>query len=314
MKSIWEAMTPPLRPEDIVKLALGPRKAGLKFSRWETILSEIIVGDAFGVDRIDYLLRDSHHAGVSYGRFDHHRLLETLRILPTPATREPALGVEYGGLQSAEALVIARYLIYSQVYFHSIRRICDIHLCDFLAHWLSGGKFSTELESHLAITDNEVTTALISAAFDSLKPGHEAARRIIRREHFRVMYERNPADLAVNPESASAIFSAAEKHFGAESVRADKYTQRGGSYDFPVLQRDGDSVSSLALSETLKAIPIFAIDYVFVEPEKRREAEKWLETNHDAIIREYSYACGWFSRSLFAGAIRAKSSSYKEER
>jgi uncharacterized protein len=113
MKSIWEAMTPPLRPEDIVKLALGPRKAGLKFSRWETILSEIIVGDAFGVDRIDYLLRDSHHAGVSYGRFDHHRLLETLRILPTPATREPALGVEYGGLQSAEALVIARYLIYS---------------------------------------------------------------------------------------------------------------------------------------------------------------------------------------------------------
>ncbi len=286
MKFIWETMTPPLRPEDIVKLALGPRKAGLKFSRWETILSEIVVGDAFGVDRIDYLLRDSHHAGVSYGRFDHHRLLETLRILPTPATREPALGVEYGGLQSAEALVIARYLIYSQVYFHSIRRICDIHLCDFLAQWLSGGKFSTELESHLAMTDNEVTTALISAAFDSSKPGHEAARRIICREHFRVMYERNPADLAVNAESASAVFRAAVKHFGAESVRSDKYTQRGGSYDFPVLQRDGDSVSSLALSETLKAIPIFAIDYVFVEPEKRREAEKWLETNHDAIIKE----------------------------
>jgi uncharacterized protein len=33
MKSIWAAMTPPLRPEDIVKLALGPRKAGLNFSR-----------------------------------------------------------------------------------------------------------------------------------------------------------------------------------------------------------------------------------------------------------------------------------------
>jgi len=193
MKSIWETMTPPLRPEDIVKLALGPRKAGLKFSRWETILSEIIVGDAFGVDRIDYLLRDSHHAGVSYGRFDHHRLLETLRILPTPATREPALGVEYGGLQSAEALVIARYLIYSQVYFHSIRRICDIHLCDFLAQWLNGSKFSTELESHLAMTDNEVTTALVSAAFDSSKPGHEAARRIICRE--RCLIRRSTGDV-----------------------------------------------------------------------------------------------------------------------
>jgi HD superfamily phosphohydrolase len=118
MKSIWAAITPRLTPEDIVKLAVGPRKASdLKPSVWETILSEIIVGDAFGVDRIDYLLRDSHHTGVSYGRFDHHRLLETLRILLNPETGVPALGVEYGGLQSAEALVIARYLIYSQVYF-----------------------------------------------------------------------------------------------------------------------------------------------------------------------------------------------------
>ncbi len=45
-------------------------------------MSEIIVGDAFGVDRMDYLLRDSHHAGVAYGKFDHFRLIDTLRILP----------------------------------------------------------------------------------------------------------------------------------------------------------------------------------------------------------------------------------------
>ncbi len=90
MASIWKGMTPPLRSEDIVKLAIGPRKASdLKFSNWEAILSEMIVGDTFGADRIDYLLRDSHHAGVSYGRFDHHRLLETLRILPSPTSGEP---------------------------------------------------------------------------------------------------------------------------------------------------------------------------------------------------------------------------------
>jgi hypothetical protein len=287
MQSIWATMTPPLRPEDIVKLAVGQRKASdLKFSRWETILSEIIVGDAFGVDRIDYLLRDSYHTGVSYGRFDHHRLLETLRILPSPETREPALGVEYGGLQSAEALVIARYLIYSQVYFHSVRRIYDIHLCDFLTKWLGGGKFSTELESHLSMTDNEVTAGLCSAAYDSSKPGHESARRIICREHFRVMYERNPADLDVNPEAASAIFTAAVKNFGAECIRSDKYTQKGGSHDFPVLQRDGNSVHSMDLSGTLGAIPIVAIEYVFIKPEKRQEAEKWLEENQAAIIKE----------------------------
>jgi uncharacterized protein len=287
MRSIWSGMTPRLTPEDIVKLAVGPRKASdLKPSVWETLLSEIIVGDAFGVDRIDYLLRDSHHTGVSYGRFDHHRLLETLRILPSPGTGVPALGVESGGLQSAEALVIARYLIYSQVYFHSVRRIYDIHLRDFLKQWLRGGEFSTELTPHLNMTDNEVGTALLIAAHDSSKPGHESARRIICREHFKVMYERNPADVQVNSEAASVIFRAAEKTFGAEHVRADKYRQKGGPYDFPVLQRDGSSVSSLDLSEILKKIPVLATDYVFISREKQHEAEKWLEENRATIIKE----------------------------
>ena len=61
MQNIWHEMTPPLRADDIVKMAVGPRKAppDLSFSDWEGILAEIIVGDAFGADRMDYLLRDS---------------------------------------------------------------------------------------------------------------------------------------------------------------------------------------------------------------------------------------------------------------
>lgn len=105
-----------LDPEDVVKLALGPKDAAKlpenpipEFTSWETLLSEIIVGDAFGVDRMDYLLRDSLHAGVAYGRFDHYRLIDTLRILPAPpsgddkVSERPQLGVEEGGVQSSEA-------------------------------------------------------------------------------------------------------------------------------------------------------------------------------------------------------------------
>ena len=150
LKEIWNSVTPPLRPDDIVKLALGPKEAvGFTFSDWETILSEVIVGDAFGVDRMDYLLRDSHHIGVAYGNFDRYRLIDTLRILTAPPmgdgdnSQEPALGVEEGGLHSAEALMIARYFMYSQVYFHPIRRIYDIHLKDFLTAWLPNGGFDT---------------------------------------------------------------------------------------------------------------------------------------------------------------------------
>lgn len=59
MQAIWTAMTPPLRVDDIVKLAVGAKKADpLELNTWETILAEIIIGDAFGADRTDYLLRD----------------------------------------------------------------------------------------------------------------------------------------------------------------------------------------------------------------------------------------------------------------
>jgi uncharacterized protein len=75
LQPLWQELK--IQPDDVVKLALGPKKCKLKFSDWEAILSEIIVGDVFGADRIDYLLRDSYHAGVSYGKFDHYRLIDT---------------------------------------------------------------------------------------------------------------------------------------------------------------------------------------------------------------------------------------------
>lgn len=132
MKKIWSRMK--LDCEDVAKLAVGPEHyKESRFDDLEAILSEIIVSDAFGVDRMDYLLRDSHHIGVAYGRFDHYRLIDTLRILPKASddnlgSQELGLGIEVGGLHSAEALLLARYFMFSQVYCHHVRRIYDIHL------------------------------------------------------------------------------------------------------------------------------------------------------------------------------------------
>jgi HD superfamily phosphohydrolase len=265
MAKIWDAMTPPLRPLDVVKLAIGPRKANdLTFTTWETILSEIIVGDSFGVDRMDYLLRDSYHVGVPYGRFDHFRLIDTLRILPAgpDGADKPALGVEEGGLQSAEALLLGRYYMYSQVYFHSARRIYDIHLKDFLAAWLDGGKFPTGTESHLKITDNNVNAAIHDAALDPTAKGHDAARRIAEHDHFKVLYQRHPDDVQVNSYAGHAIYEAAKVKFGPENVRhdgpiekkeekkEDKSKKERTSF-FPVHCRGDRIVDSGKLSEVL---------------------------------------------------------------
>jgi len=288
MEQLFNRMTPPLRPEDVEKLAVGQKEAkDLSFSTWETILSEIIVGDAFGVDRMDYLLRDSHHSGVAYGRFDHFRLIDTLRILPSGDRQsgQPTLGVEEGGLHSAEALSLARYYMYTQVYFHPVRRIYDIHLKDFLAAGLPSGKFPTDLELHLQNTDNEVNERILSAARDSAGQGHDAARRIVGHKHYKTLYQRHPADVRVNPNAGKAVFDAASGRFGTENVRHDSYTQKRDPLLFPVLCKDGRVVTANQLSEVLQHLTVVAVDFVFIKPDLLKEATAWLQANREQIIQ-----------------------------
>ena len=286
LESIWQDIK--IQARHVAKLAVGPASYDEDFSDWEAILSEIIVGDAFGVDRIDYLLRDSHHTGVAYGKFDHYRLIDTLRILPKEeeGSMEPSLGVEEGGLHSAEALLLARYFMYTQVYFHPIRRVYDIHLKDFLKEWLSDGHFPIAISEHLGITDNEVSAGISEATRDENHPGHDPAKRIVDRTHYRVLYQRNPNDMQINVESSKAVYEAVCREFDAKNVRHDSYRQKSGVLDFPVHARDDRIVSSSALSDTLKNLPIVAVDYVFISPEKRESAKAWLEKNREEIIRE----------------------------
>jgi len=296
MQMIWNSITPPLRSDDIVKLAVGNKQApDLKFSDWETILAEIISGDAFGVDRIDYLLRDSLHTGVAYGRFDYYRLIDTLRILP-PApsgesedrSTEPALGIEHGGLQSAEALLLARYFMFSQVYYHHVRKIYDIHLRDFLLKALPDGKYPVTIKEHLEMTDSKIISMLHEACQKTDNPGHHHADRIINRKHFKCFYQRTPNDLKINPAAGRLISEAAEKEFGEDKIRYDRYIQESGIMDFPVLLKDGSVVSSLSLSQVLEKLPVVAVEYIFNDPDLDTEntVEKWLQKNKKDIISQ----------------------------
>ncbi|MBZ5721001.1 MAG: HD domain-containing protein [Acidobacteriia bacterium] len=292
MRTIWKSMVPPLEPEHIVKLAVGARKAkDLRFSKWEAILSEIIVGDAFGVDRIDYLLRDSHHTGVGYGKFDHYRLVDELRILPSfDGSTEPALGINGGGIYSAEALALARYFMFSQVYYHSIRLIYDHHLKDFLSVWLSRdsllseGTFPTDVEGHLRITDDEVNAAMRLAASAPNLRGHRPASCIMRHSHFKVLYEKNPQDAKVHSDPGAAIANAAEIEFGTEAIRYSKPRVKNVAPDFPVRGRDGRIQPAISASETLSKLQPTSQEYVFVDPQLRAKAKSWLNNNQDTIL------------------------------
>jgi HD superfamily phosphohydrolase len=287
MRSIWEEMTPPLRTEDVIKLAVGPDKYREHvFTDWEIILSETIVGNVFGADRMDYLLRDSYHAGVAYGSFDRYRLIDTLRVLPREdqGSSEPALGLEEGGLHSAEALMLARYFMYQQVYFHPVRRIYDIDLKEFLKEWLPNGSFGVKIEKYLAMTDAEVTAAILAASRNYRSRAHKAASKITNRQHFKVLYQRNPADHDRNPDASKIVYDAGCGRFGSEFFRHDSHTQRGESIDFPVLMRDGRIASSRSMSDTLNRVPVAVVDYVFVDRSKLEDARGWLEREREGLI------------------------------
>ncbi len=285
LSGLLGSITPPVRVEDVVKLAVGAKGYGEPLSMWEAILAEIITGDALGSDRIDYLLRDAHHTGVAYGRFDHYRLIECMRILPKPGTdlAEFTLGIEVGGLQSAESLLLARYLMYSQVYFHAVRRAYDCHLNDFLERWLPDGRFSTDLERHLSVTDDEILSAIAECARNDSHAAHVHAARIFSRKHFKLLRDVGSAGKDFL-DAGENVYAAVCERYGADAVRRDRYFQRESVVDFPVLDRDGSTVSSLQLSSLLTRLPTVKFDYVFIDPEHLDDARIWLKAHEASIM------------------------------
>lgn len=250
---------------------------------WLAALSSLITGDAFGADRIDYLLRDAYHSGATLGTFDAARLIDRLVLLRGAQGRaSPALtvGLHSGALQAAEALLTTRDALYEGLYFHPVRRIYDHHLGQFLRAALGTpllpqgeiGGFPENLERHLSLTDNEVLSAIRVANLDALAPGHRWARRLERREHFRLLYRsRQQPDVPL----ARRIAVAAREEFGPAQVIYDPVERRPGRLDFLLLDRSGVQ-SAQASSRLLRELPPVSAEYVFIAPEVREQARLWL--------------------------------------
>lgn len=71
-----------------------------------------LISSQLDVDRMDYLLRDALHTGVSYGRYEVERLIRIMRPEGDRIVIKPS------GLHTVEQYLLARYFMYSQVYLH----------------------------------------------------------------------------------------------------------------------------------------------------------------------------------------------------
>jgi uncharacterized protein len=71
-----------------------------------------LVSGQLDMDRMDYLMRDSFYAGVAEGTIGTERIIKMLNVV------DDQLVVEAKGIYSIEKFLIARRLMYWQVYFH----------------------------------------------------------------------------------------------------------------------------------------------------------------------------------------------------
>ncbi len=78
-------------------------------------LLQSMLSGPIDIDKLDYLERDSVHAGVPYGRnFDRNRLVSSLCI----DSARNRLAITDKGRTAAEMMVFARYVMFSEVYWH----------------------------------------------------------------------------------------------------------------------------------------------------------------------------------------------------
>lgn len=98
-----------LQPREVVTL-LSEKPRDTKSSILHSLLSGPV-----DIDKMDYLVRDSLHAGVPYGRnFDQQRLIGSLRLNEAGTS----LAISDKGRTAAEMMVFGRYVMFSEVYWH----------------------------------------------------------------------------------------------------------------------------------------------------------------------------------------------------
>jgi HD superfamily phosphohydrolase len=253
--------------EEIACLLEGNPAAGRAL-----VWRDLVTGQ-MDADRVDYLLRDSLHSGVQYGKFDWRRLIGCLTLVPAETSGSYRLGVTEGGLHAAESLVLARYFMFTQVYFHKTRVAYDHHLQSALTNILPGGVFpkptNEELDSYLKWDDWRVLGRLADGE------GGEHGKRLSGRDHFREIYH-----TAETPKKGDIMrFDRICRELGEllqYKTSADKSWYKVGDPDIPIQSENpSNGVTPLSqLSSVVNGLKPIGKRLVYVAFEDKDQARE----------------------------------------
>lgn len=243
-----------IKAEEIANLIEGSPACG------RTLIWKDLISSQLDADRSDYLLRDSHHLGVNYGKYDLNRLLVTLKFIKLPEESAARLVFENGGIHAVEALIIARYMMFNQVYFQHTRRAYDFHYSKALARILKN-TFNTpnfpppttseNLNEYLRWDDWRVCGLLHETAAN----GNDHAKIILDRKHFRLVWETSeqPTDSELlKLEEIAGILSNKDIEYFIDSATSSWY--KLSQSEIAVLNEKKEVVNLSTVSPIVKGL------------------------------------------------------------
>ncbi len=103
-----------------------------------------LLSGSVDVDRADYMLRDSLHAGVTMGVHDIERLFQVLVVVPSLEYEHGRsmlrldVGVLEKGVAAVESVLLGRAFMYAEVYTHNVASVYEAMASHLLALVLTG--------------------------------------------------------------------------------------------------------------------------------------------------------------------------------
>jgi HD superfamily phosphohydrolase len=143
-------------------------------------LLQQLVSSELDADRMDYLRRDSLHAGVSYGQFDFDWLVGNL----TAHVRDGRcfLALQHRALYSFEDFLISRFHMFLMVYFHYKSVVFDAMLGEYMRSADCDYQLPADIERYFECDDAHLHAHLARSK-------NEWARRISDKRPYRMLIE-----------------------------------------------------------------------------------------------------------------------------
>lgn len=139
-----------------------------------------LISSELDADRMDYLRRDSLHAGVSYGQFDFDWLVGSL----TSHVKNGRcyLALHHRALYSFEDFLISRFHMFLMVYFHYKSVVFDEMLGQYLSSPGCEYQLPADIEAYCDYNDAHLSAHLASSS-------NPWARRIADKRPYRMLVE-----------------------------------------------------------------------------------------------------------------------------